>query len=132
MILTPTYHVFEMYTPHHDATLLPTDLNCADYTHGTNRIPALSVSASKAKDGGITVTLCNLHPTTAADLTAELPGVKVSQITGRILTAPTIQAHNTFAAPETVKPADFTGFELRAEGFVTKLPARSVVRLTVK
>jgi alpha-N-arabinofuranosidase len=132
MLLTPTYHVFEMYTPHHDATLLPTDLKCADYTHGTNRIPALSVSASKARDGGITITLCNLNPTTEVELTAELPGVKVSEISGRILTAPTIQAHNTFAAPETVKPADFTGIELRAGGFVTKLPARSVVRLSLK
>src|SRR6185369_14077046 len=27
MVLTPTYHVFEMYTVHHDATLLPSELD---------------------------------------------------------------------------------------------------------
>ena len=30
MLLTPTYHVFEMYTVHHDATLLPSDLECSE------------------------------------------------------------------------------------------------------
>lgn len=27
MILTPTYHVFKMYTVHHDAQLLPVDFD---------------------------------------------------------------------------------------------------------
>ena len=31
MLLTPTYHVFEMYTVHHDATLLPTELAGPEY-----------------------------------------------------------------------------------------------------
>ena len=39
MLLTPTYHVFEMYTVHHDATLLPTELKCADYQFGAGQDP---------------------------------------------------------------------------------------------
>ena len=40
MLLTPTYHVFEMYTVHQDATLLPADLTCEDYRLGEQRSPA--------------------------------------------------------------------------------------------
>ena len=32
MILTPTYHVMEMYNVHQDATLLPVSVNSSDYT----------------------------------------------------------------------------------------------------
>ena len=32
MTVTPSYWVFEMYVPHHDATLLPSELQSADYT----------------------------------------------------------------------------------------------------
>lgn len=132
MILTPTYHVFEMYTPHHDATLLPSELNCADYKFGESSIPSLSVSASKGKDGKIAVTLCNLNPSTAADLTCDLEGAKVSKITGRVLTAETIQAHNTFDKPDVVKPANFSDFKVDEGGFSVKLPAKSVVVLIVE
>ena len=31
MILTPTYHVMEMYNVHQDATLLPVNINTDDY-----------------------------------------------------------------------------------------------------
>jgi len=132
MILTPTYHVFEMFTPHHDATLLPNELECANYTFGTNSIPTVSASASKAKDGKITITLCNLNPNAAAELTCDLQGAKASKITGRALTAETIQAHNTFEKPAVVKPANFSDFKVSDGGFTVKLPAKSVVVLAVE
>ena len=40
MLLTPTYHVFDMYQVHHDATFLPLDLQTDDYTQGAEKIPA--------------------------------------------------------------------------------------------
>jgi len=132
MILTPTYHVFEMYTPHHDATLLPSELKCADYKFGDNSIPSVSASASKGKDGKINVTLCNLNPNAAADLTCDLQGAKAATINGRILTAETIQSHNTFDKPQVVKPASFSDFKVSAGGFTVKLPAKSVVALVVE
>lgn len=49
MILTPTYHVFDMYKVHHDVTLLPVELKCADYQFGGEKIPALNVSVSRDK-----------------------------------------------------------------------------------
>jgi len=132
MLLTPTYHVFEMYTVHHDATLLPTELTCADYESGQNKIPALNVSASRDKAGKMHVSLCNLNPNAAAEVNCTLSGVQPKTISGRVLTAETMQAHNTFADPDVVKPAGFSACKLTGDGFTTTLPARSVVVLEVE
>ena len=86
MLLTPTYHVFEMYTVHHDATLLPIELNCADYVFGEDKIPSLNVSASKDRDGKIHITICNLDPEKPAKLECELKGTKAKKVTARVLT----------------------------------------------
>jgi len=40
MLLTPTYHVFEMYKVHQDATLLPTSVQSDEYVHQHTRLPA--------------------------------------------------------------------------------------------
>src|SRR5262249_19088853 len=109
MLLTPTYHVFEMYTVHHDAKLLPAELQSADYEFGSDKIPTVNVSASKDAAGKIHVTLCNLNPNVPAEVTCELQGAQVKQITGRVLTAPEITAHNPFEQTESVKPVEFTG-----------------------
>jgi alpha-L-arabinofuranosidase len=132
MLLTPTYHVFEMYTVHHDATLLPTDLTCVDYGTGDHKIPGLSVSASRDKAGAIHVSLCNLNPNVPAGVACEVRGAKPQGISGRVLTADTMQAHNTFAEPETVKPAVFKDCKLTDGGFTANLPAKSVVVLELK
>jgi alpha-N-arabinofuranosidase len=132
MLLTPTFHVFEMFTAHHDATLLPTELTSADYAMGDDKIPGLSVSASRDNAGAIHVTLCNLNPGKQAEVTCELRGAKPQSITGRVLTAEAMQTHNTFAVPEAVKPALFGGAKRTGDGFTASLPAKSVVVLELK
>jgi alpha-N-arabinofuranosidase len=132
MILTPTYHVFEMFAAHHYATLLPSELTTADYAFGPDKIPAMNASASRDKAGRVHVTLCNLNPNTPASVNVELQGAKVVRVTGRVLTAADMQAHNTFDAPGRVQPADFSAVETTADGFSAKLPAKSVVVLSVE
>ncbi len=132
MLLTPTYHVFEMYAVHQDAKLLPTELQSADYESGGDRIPALNASASRDKDGRIHITLCNLNPQAEAELNCDLRGAKAQKISGRVLTAGTITAHNTFDQPENVKPAEFSGCKSSEGGFTATLPPRSVVVLEVE
>jgi alpha-N-arabinofuranosidase len=132
MLLTPTYHVFEMYTVHHDATLLPTELQGPDYQFGQDKIPALNVSASRDQSGKLHVTLCNLDANAKVELACDLQGAKVGKISGRILTAAEITAHNTFQQGDTVKPANFTAFASRDNGFTTTLPAKSVIVLELE
>ena len=132
MILTPTYHVFEMYKVHQDATLLPTDLRCIDYTFGEDKLAALNVSASKDESGKIHVTICNLDPDHALKLDCELRGMKAKKVTGRVLTAPAINSHNTFEQPDAVKTKAFRDVELKNGLLVATLPAKSVVVLEVE
>jgi alpha-N-arabinofuranosidase len=132
MLVTPSYHVFEMYTVHHDATLLPIETQSTDYVSGASKIPTIHASASRAKDGKIHVALCNLNPNEPAEVTCELQGAKAGKLSGRVLTAPAMNAHNTFDNPEAVKPAEFSRFQTTDSGFVVTLPAKSVVVLEVE
>jgi alpha-N-arabinofuranosidase len=52
-------------------------------------------------------------------------------LAGRILTAPAMNAHNTFDQPDAVKPAEFSAFKITGAGFAATLPAKSVVVLEV-
>jgi len=132
MILTPTYHVFEMYNIHHDATLLPVELQCNDYRFGNETVPSIDVSASKDDSGNIHITLCNLDPKKSARLVCELQGATAKEVSGRVLTADAMTAHNTFDRPEVVKPAAFDNFQLRGNTLTVTLPAKSVVLLGIE
>jgi alpha-N-arabinofuranosidase len=132
MTVTPSYWVFEMFVPHHDATLLPSELKSADYTFNSQKIPAVSASASRDKSGKIHVTLCNLNPNQSTEVTVDLQGAKAQKISGQVLTAPEMNAHNTFDHPAAIKPADFSAFKTTDAGFTVTLPSKSVVALEVE
>jgi alpha-N-arabinofuranosidase len=132
MIVTPTYYVFEMYKVHHDATLLPIELECNDYRFGNDSIPALNVSASKDDSGRIHISLCNLDPGNTAEVRCALEGTEPKGISGRVLTAEAMTAHNTFENPQVVKPATFNNFKLEGNILTTTLPTKSVVVLEIE
>lgn len=129
MTVTPTYWVFEMYKVHQGATFLPVALLTPDYKHGNRSIPMLDATASRDASGKTHLSLVNSDPNVAVTVACELRGTAPKSVSGRILTAPEMNAHNTFDAPETVAPRPFTGATL-AEGRLTVvLPAKSVVAL---
>lgn len=133
MLLTPTYHVFEMYTVHHDAVLLPITVQSGEwYRSGTDSVPAVNASASRDKAGVVHVTMTNLDPAKAHDVTVQLQGTSATSATGRILTGTSMNAHNTFEAPETVKPVPFTGARVSGGRLSVSLPAHSVVVLELR
>ncbi len=131
MVTTPTYHVFEMFKVHQDATLLPVKLTCPPYRLGKEAIPAISASCSRAGDGTINLALCNLDHRREIDLACEIRGIKPGRIAGRILTADAIHRGNTFEAPDAVKPAAFDGAKLRGETLQIPLPPKSVVTIEI-
>ncbi len=129
MVLTPTYHVFEMFKVHQDATHLPVQLLTPDYTVGEERIPAVSVSASRDKAGKVHVSFANTNPNADVTVACRLDGIRATSAQGRVLTAPAVNSHNTFAAPHTVEPAPFKDAQLNGDTLTVKLPAKSVVVL---
>jgi alpha-L-arabinofuranosidase len=132
MLLTPTYHVMEMYNVHQDATMLPITLQTADYQFGKEKLPAVSASASKDKNGAIHVSLTNIDANKALEVSINLRGTSASAVSGRVLASGKVQEHNTFDQPEKVKPVNFTGATLKNGVLTVKMPAASVVVLEVK
>lgn len=132
MVLTPTYHVFEMYKVHQGAKVLPVELKGPDYKVGEKHIPALSASASVDGEKKIHLSLVNADPERAAEVSCRLAGVTPQKISGRVLTADAITAHNTFAAPDVISPKAFDGYQKSGDQFRVTLPAKSVVVLTLE
>jgi alpha-N-arabinofuranosidase len=129
MILTPTYHVFEMFKVHQGATSLPLELKTPDFVFGAEKLPMVSASASRDAAGKVHLSLVNLHPRDGVTVDATLAGVNSTAITGRILTGPAMNSRNTFEAPDAVKPVPFTGAKLAGDRLTVTLPGRSVVVL---
>jgi len=127
MLRTPTYWVFEMFKIHQGGTSLPVELQSPDYVFGDQKIPAISASATRATDGRtVHLSLANTNPHQPATIAVTLTGVTPSSVTGRVLTAPTMRAHNSFAAPDAVKPVTLDGARLSGGTLLVTLPAKSV------
>lgn len=122
MVLTPTYHLFDMYVPFQGATPYPATVSNARYTSGGVDLPMVDVSAARATDGALWVSLTNLDPNRATRVTTNLSG----SANGRILTAQAMDAHNTFDRPETVKPAAYSAKSVGGR-LSFDLPAKSIV-----
>lgn len=131
MLLTPTYHVFEMYKEHQEADLLDSFIETKAIGAGENSVPNLHESVSVSQDGRINITLCNLSMNESYRIDTEIAGFKVTDIQGRILTG-AISDHNTFEAPEQVKPKAFEQYSMTDKGLTFEIPAVSVVSLTLK
>jgi alpha-L-arabinofuranosidase len=132
MILTPTYHVMEMYNVHQDATMLPVKIISNDYTFGNEKLPAVSVSASKDKNGVTHISLVNIDAAKSQDIVVNMNGAKYTAVTGRIITSKKLQDYNSFDEPDKIQPAEFKDAKLSASSLQVKLPPYSVVVLTLK
>lgn len=129
MLLTPTYHVFDMYKVHQDATQIDVNIQTGNYTHNGDSIPQVSASASRDAHGKIHLSLCNTNPNSAIDISCAVRGLNPKSVSGQVLTADSITAHNTFDAPEQVKPTNFNGASINGSDLTIALPSKSVVVL---
>lgn len=132
MILTPTYHVMEMYNVHQDATMIPVQIITNDYVFGNEKLPAVSASASKDKNGVTHISLVNIDAAKSQDITVNLNGARFTSVTGRILTSKKLQDFNSFTEPNKIAPVDFKDAKLNNNSLSVKLPPYAVVVLTLK
>jgi alpha-N-arabinofuranosidase len=132
MVLTPTYHVFDLYKVHQDAALLPVQFFSPDYVYGKDKVPAINASASKDKDGVIHISLVNVDAHNSIKINAALQGIGAKSVTGQIITSGAFNDINTFDNPNKVKPAAFTGFTAANDNLGITMPPLSVVVLEVK
>ncbi len=146
MVLTPTYHVFNMYKPFQEATYLPLDLKCDEMRvrhemrkemdvnkkDGFRRLPLVSASAAKTADGSIVISLTNVALNKAQEIEVDLEGVNAKSVTGQILTSKSEKDFNDFENPNRVQPVAFKDAKLKKGAITVTLPAKSIVILNVK
>ncbi|MDG5471617.1 alpha-N-arabinofuranosidase [Jeotgalibacillus sp. ET6] len=133
MILTPTYHVFEMFKVHQDAVKLEMDVKCDTYELNGEQLPSVSASASRSKEGNVTISLCNLNYREESVVSIQLRGLvgEINEVSGRVLTGNEANAHNTFEEPHRVQPGELESFTLQDGELTVTLPAMSVSVLTI-
>jgi alpha-N-arabinofuranosidase len=131
LILTPTYHVMEMYNVHQDATLIPVSIQSNNYTYKNEQLPAVTASASKDKAGVTHISLVNIDASKPQEITVET-GASYKSVNGRILTSSKLQDCNTFNQPDKIKPVAFKGATIKNNQLTVKLPPFSVVVLELK
>ena len=131
MIVTPTYHVLEMYKVHQDAQHLPTEVAGPHYSHNGPDIHQLSASASRAADGKVHVSLCNFHHAEPLEVTCELAGASAKRVSGRVLAGSSIHDKNTFDQPQAVTPSRIEDINASGKTVRLTLPPHSVSVLAI-
>ncbi|MBN1789541.1 MAG: alpha-N-arabinofuranosidase [Bacteroidales bacterium] len=131
MVLTPTYYVFEMYKVHQDAALIPLTFKSPDYVLQGKAIPAVTASASRDKSGKIHVTFTNADPHQEIEINIEIRGAQAGKVTGTLLSARDLSAHNSFENAGTIKTVPWNNLKPNKNILTVKLPASSVSMLEI-
>ncbi len=126
MVLTPTYHAFDLYRPFQGATPLVATLQAARWREGALELPAVDVTAARGTDGALHLALVNLDPERPARVATGRAGVA----RGRLLTGAAMDAHNRIGAPPDVTPQPFTA-GTAGRPLVLDLPPRAILVVTL-
>ncbi|MBK8043223.1 MAG: alpha-N-arabinofuranosidase [Haliscomenobacter sp.] len=132
MLLTPTYHTMKMYNVHQDAVLLPATLQNCDFALGKEKLPALSASASKDKNGAVHVSLANIDSKEPKIVTLEFRGMAVVSAEAQVLRSPNLQDYNSFESPNKIQPAPLRQVKKSGNTVEVEIPPFSVVVVEVK
>lgn len=138
-ILTPNYHVFEMYMPHAGATAVRSEfispqVGFTRLDAQRKEIPAniWGLSGSASISGKVvTITAVNPDVKTVRETEINIGGAKIVSATARVLSATDIHARNTFAAPNALEPRKESVPVGSGGKLVYKFAPASVTRLQV-
>lgn len=125
MLLTPSYHVFRMYTAFQDAKLVPLAYDAGTYKEGDVTLPRLDAMGAVGKDGKLWLSFTNLDPRQPLTITPTVTGYTFKGASGDTLAGDDMGAFNTFAAPTRVKPQP-AAIKANGTSAVLELPPHSV------
>jgi alpha-N-arabinofuranosidase len=129
-VLTPTYHVFKMYVPFQDSTLVPLAFTGGAYTRGSVTIPRVDAIAAKSTEGKVIVEITNADAENSVTIDASLQGIAAKSASAETLTAPAVDSVNTFEAPNAVKPKPAT-VKVQNGGISLTVEPRSVTVISI-
>jgi alpha-N-arabinofuranosidase len=78
------------------------------------------------------LSLVNLDPSRSAQVSLEVSGAGSQRVSGRVLTAASMTALNTFEAKDSVKPVPFTGIQRQGAQLSLDIPSKSVTVLDIQ
>ena len=130
MVLTPTYHVFDLYKEHQDAALLESYVEAGEAGAGPWRVPALHQSASMDGEGRIHITVANLSAEEAQEIRLRVPGREKAEASLRLL-AGEMGSYNSFSSPCAVCPRA-EALERDAQSLRFRLPPCSVAAVELR
>jgi alpha-N-arabinofuranosidase len=130
MILTPTYHVFDLYKGHQDAELIESYVQ-QDYV-GTEdaSVPGLHVSASEGADGKVRITLANLSAAEPESIRCALSGGDFTKAAVRSLSG-NMTDHNSFDEPSKVSIRAMPDVLIEGNSFSIEAPPCSVLEIVL-
>jgi alpha-N-arabinofuranosidase len=115
-----------MYQPFQGATPYAATVTGPVYERAGFKIPMVDASVARGADGKLYLSLTNTDPAKAARVTTGLTG----KASGRILTGPAIDTHNSFDKPNTIQPLAYAGKTVGGK-LVFDLPAKSVAVVAI-
>ena len=132
MLKTPTWHVFDLYKDHQEASLVESFLETKQIGEEEEyMVPNLSESASIDAEGKLHITIGNLSVTEDYPVETVFSGFEGKKVSARIL-HDRMDALNTFDEPDMVASKPFEGVSLVPGGMEFTVPACSVLAITVE
>jgi alpha-N-arabinofuranosidase len=131
IVLTPTYHVFDMYKVHQDNKHIDFDYESPIIEFEGIKIPQLSASASVDKNENLYISLCNLSNKENLNLNFELRGNEFKNSSAKIVAANKEDAHNTFDKPNNINLENFDNYKYNKNNLEVKLPPMSIATITL-
>ncbi len=104
MILTPTYHVFDLYKAHQDNTLVYSYIENDKLE--ANNTDIISQSVSVDENGKLVITVSNCSLTESYEIDCDIISTEVKSASARILTGD-VHDYNDFGAEPKVRLADY-------------------------
>jgi len=150
--VTPAYHVFKMYMPHQGAQAVRAEFSAAGIANPLSKpamlmdgvsyagpaersktLAGLSGSASISATNPKLLTLTVVNPHLDKPVTTEITvgGAGIASASGTVLAATDIHAHNDFAHPDAVKPANAAVGSISSGRLTHTFPPASVTSLQI-
>jgi len=132
-VMTPTFHVFEMFMPHMGSTAVRTVFSAPEvqYTRVDKPAEFWGLSGSASLNGKLlTLTVTNPHLSEPREAEIGLRGARAGSAQAVVLMAADVHAHNTFENPRVVGPRS-EPVTVNAGAISFRFPAASVTRLQI-
>lgn len=131
MVLTPTYHVFDLFKGHQDATLIESYVQQDLIGTEEAQVPALHLSASERTDGKVHATLVNLSADESRQTTLILAGRAFTSASIRYISGD-MNSHNAFGQPARVDIRSMADVSVEGNSLSLELPACCVAEIVLE